>query len=425
MAEPDPSGSTTTSETHNAESSNHSTMVTESNTSFPLTVEKFNGQNYRHGRNAVMEEMQALEKNGTWELMDLPNGKKSVGCKWVFALKYNTDGVIERYKARLVAKGFTQTYGIDYTETFAPVAKLNTIRILLSLAANLDWPLHQLDIKNAFLNGKLEEEVFMDIPPGFSEGNEGKVCKLKKSLYGLKQSPRAWFDRFTRVVKGQGYNQGQSDHTMFTRHSEDGKRTILIVYVDDIILTGDNLVEIERLKKVLATEFEVKDLGELRYFLGMEVARSKKGISVSQRKYVLDLLEETGMLGCKPSDTPIEAGRRTKDDGNSVDKEGYQRLVGRLIYLSHTRPDIAFAVSLVSQYMHSPKETHLQAVYRILRYLKNSPGKGLFFQKNASKDVEIFTDADWAGSVEDRRSTTGYCAFVWRNLVTWRSKKQC
>ena len=198
----------------------------------------------------------------------------------------------------------------------------------------------------------------------------------------------------------------------------------MIVYVDDIILTGDNLVEIERLQQVLATEFEVKNLGELRYFLGMEVARSRKGISVSQRKYVFDFLAETGMLGCKPSDTPIEAGRRSEDDGSFIDKKRYQRLVGRLIYLSHTRPDIAFAVSLVSQHMHSPKEAHLQAVYRILRYLKNSPGKGLFFQKNASKDVEIFTDADWAGSKEDRRSTTGYCTFVWGNLVTWRSKKQ-
>ena len=162
---------------------------------------------------------------------------------------------------------------------------------------------------------------------------------------------------------------------MFTRHSKDGKRTILIVYVDDIILTGDNLVKIERLKHVLATEFEVKNLEKLRYFLGMKVARSKKGISVSQRKYILDLLAETDMLGCKPNDTPIEAGRRSEDDGSPVDKERYQRLIGRLIYLSHTRPDIAYAVSLVSQYMHSPKKAHLQAVYRILRYLKSSPGK--------------------------------------------------
>jgi hypothetical protein len=376
-------------------------------------------------RKAVMDEMKALETNETWDVMELPRGKRPVGCKWVFNVKYKADGTIERYKARLVAKGYTQTYGIDYTETFAPVAKLNTVRVLLSLAANLDWPLQQLDIKNAFLNGKLEEEVYMMLPPGFSKGNEGnKVCKLKKSLYGLKQSPRAWFDRFANVLKGQGYQQGQSDHTMFFKIFEDGTKTILIVYVDDIILTGDNTVEIERLKGGLAAEFEVKDLGQIRYFLGMEVARSKKGISVSQRKYVLDLLAETGMLGCKPCDTPVDSGRKTENAGEFVEKERYQKLVGKLIYLSHTRPDIAFAVSVVSQYMHDPRETHLEAVYRILRYLKGSPGKGLLFKKNEKREIEIFTDADWAGATDDRRSTTGYCTFVWGNLVTWRSKKQ-
>ncbi|RVW17578.1 Retrovirus-related Pol polyprotein from transposon RE1 [Vitis vinifera] len=376
-------------------------------------------------KEAVMEEIRALEKNETWEVMNLPRGKKPVGCKWIFTVKYKADGTVERYKARLVAKGFTQTYGIDYTETFAPVAKLNTIRVLLSLAANLDWPLHQFDIKNAFLNRELEEEVFMMLPPGFcKEEEETRVCKLKKSLYGLKQSPRAWFDRFAKVIKNQGYQQGQSDHTMFFKQSNDGRMTILIVYVDDIILTGDDTGEVERLKKVLATEFEVKDLGQMRYFLGMEVARSRKGISISQRKYVLDLLTKTGMLGCKPSDTPIKARNRMESDGKPVDREKYQRLVGRLIYLSHTRPDIAFAVSVVSQYMHSPKESHLEAVYKILRYLKGSPGRGLFFKKSDSKKVEIYTDADWAGAADDRRSTTGYCTYVWGNLVTWRSKKQ-
>ena len=170
--------------------------------------------------------------------------------------------------------------------------------------------------------------------------------------------------------------------------------------------------EVERLKKVLATEFEVKDLGQMRYFLGMEVARLRKGISISQRKYVLDLLTETGMIGCKPSDTPIKARKRTESNGKPVDRERYQRLVGRLIYLSHTRPDIAFAVSVVSQYMHSPKESHLEAVYKILRYLKGFPRRGLFFKKSDSKKVEIYTDADWAGSTDDRRFTTGYCTYV-------------
>jgi len=376
-------------------------------------------------RKEVLAEMEALESNKTWEVVELPKGKKAVGCKWVFTPKYCADGSLDKYKARLVAKGFTQVYGMDYTETFAPVAKLNTIRILFSLAANLDWPLHQMDVKNAFLNGELKEEVYMKMPPGFPGRKENQVCRLKKSLYGLKQSPRAWFERFTRVLKAQTYTQGQSDHTLFFKHLN-GKIVVLAVYVDDIVLTGDDPTEIDRVKKALNKEFQVKDLGQMKYFLGMEVARSKKGISISQKKYILDLLEETGMLGCRPSDTPIRADKISDDEdlGKAVDMGRYQRMVGKLIYLSHTRPDIAYAVSVVSQHSHDPKQKHLNEVYRILRYLKGSPGLGLLFKKSDKRSVEMLTDADWAGDQDDRRSTSGYVTYVWGNLVTWRSKKQ-
>ncbi|KAE8731219.1 Detected protein of unknown function [Hibiscus syriacus] len=377
-------------------------------------------------REVVFEELKALKKNDTWDLTPLPEGKRSIGSKWVFTIKYHTDGSVERYKARLVARGFTQTYGLDYKETFAPVAKLNTVRVLLSLAANLDCTLRQFDVKNAFLNGELEEEVFMEVPLGFDElKKDGRVCKLKKSIYGLKQSPRAWFERFTRAMKQHGYTQAQSDHIMFYKHNN-GKIAILIVYVDDIVMTGDNTVELESLKNFLSNQFEVKDIGQLKYFLGMEVARSSKGIIISQRKYVIDILKEIGLLGCKPVATPIDPNQKLeKEDGvEPVDKNRYQKLVGKLIYLDHTRPDIAFVVSLVSQFMHCPSERHFKAVYRILHYLKGSPGKGIMFSKNGSRRVEIFTDADWGGSSTDRRSTTGYCSFIWGNLVTWRSKKQ-
>ena len=376
---------------------------------------------------AVDEEIQALEKNHTWEITDLPRGKKPVGCKWIFTVKYKADGNVDRYKARLVAKGFTQSYGIDYQETFAPVVKLNTVRVLLSLAANLDWPLHQLDVKNAFLNGNLEEEVYMDIPTGLKmTWNSNQVCRLRKSLYGLKQSPRAWFDRFTKAVKGYGFSQCQSDHTLFVKHSSEGKLAIIIVYVDDIILTGNHEEEIDSLKTSLMKEFEIKDLGNLKYFLGMEIARSKKGIVVSQRKYILDLLNETGMLGCRPAETPMDTTVKLgeKDGSAPVDKGRYQRLVGKLIYLSHTRPDISFPVSMVSQFMNNPTEQHMTVVTKILRYLKMTPGKGLFFQRTTNREIDIYSDADWAGSITDRRSTSGYCSFVWGNLVTWRSKKQ-
>jgi hypothetical protein len=253
---------------------------------------------------AVKEELEALQKNGTWTLVPLPRGKKTVGCKWVFSIKHKADGSIDRYKARLVAKGYTQTYGI-YQETFSPVAKLTSIRVLLSLAANLDWPLHQFDVKNAFLHGDLEEEVYMDLPPGYTatSGDE-VVCKLQRALYGLKQSPRAWFGRFSLAMKKYGYQQSHSDHTLFLKRQR-GKVTALIIYVDDMIIMGDDSKEISSLQEQLATEFEMKNLGGLKYFLGIEVARSKQGICLSQRKYILDLLSEVGLLECKPADTPI------------------------------------------------------------------------------------------------------------------------
>ena len=183
-------------------------------------------------------EMQALIKNITWEVVKLKQGIKSIGCKWAFTFKYNSDGIIERYKARLVAKGYTQTYGIDYKETFDQVAKMNTICILISLAVNLDWSLLQHDIKNAFLHGDLDEEIYMKIPPGYEEnGYTSKVCRLRKALYGLKQSPRAWFGKFTQMMRILGYKQYNGDHTLFFKHFEPGEVTILIVYVDDLIIT--------------------------------------------------------------------------------------------------------------------------------------------------------------------------------------------
>ena len=265
----------------------------------------------------------------------------------------------------------------------------------------------------------------MELPPGFATSETaGKVCRLKKSLYGLKQSPRAWFDRFRHAVCDMGYMQCNGDHTVFYRH-QNQKITILAVYVDDIIITGDDEVEIVKLKGCLSKVFEVKDLGKLKYFLGIEVARSPKGIVLSQRKYTLDLLSDMGMLGCRAAPTPIDQNHKvTAMSGEPVDKERYQKLVGRLLYLCHTRPDIAYAVSIVSRYMHEPRSGHLDIVYRILRYLKGSPGKGLWFRSNGHLGVDGYSDADWASCLDDRRSTSGYCVFVGGNLVSWRSKKQ-
>lgn len=298
----------------------------------------------------VMEKMTTLKENGTWEVGELPKNKKTVGCKWVFTIKCKADGSIERYKARLVAKGFTQTYGIDYQETFAPVAKINCIRVLLSITVNFDWPLYQLDVKNAFLNGELEEDVFMNLPPGFEANlRSNKVCRLKKSLYGLKQSPKAWFEHFGKAVTGHGLRQSQADHTIFYRHTSHDKMVVLIVYVD-IILTSNDEGEMKSLKGKLANDFQIKDLGMLKYYLGMEFATLKQGILINQKKYIVDLLQEIGLLGCRTVETPTETNLKLQaaKDTEIEDKEKYQRLVGRFIYLSHTRPDTAFVINIVS-----------------------------------------------------------------------------
>ena len=411
---------------HNLSESNKSFVNQLSAVSIPNSVQE--ALTDSRWKAAMNEEMKSLQKNETWDLVDCPPGKKSVGCRWVYSVKYKSDGTIERFKARLVAKGYTQTYGVDYNETFAPVAKINTVRVLLSLAVNMDWPLKQFDVKNAFLHGELTEEIYMDLPPGcmVTEKEKGKVCRLRKSLYGLKQSPRAWFGRFTKSMRAVGYCQSNSDHTLFFKRNQD-KITALIVYVDDMVLTGNDLEEMKLLQEYLSKEFEMKDLGSLKYFLGIEVSRSKNGIFLSQRKYTLDLLKETGMSACQPIDTPMEEGLKLCVESNQipVDKGRYQRLVGRLMYLAHTRPDLAYALSVVSQFMHNPGEQHMNSVMRILRYLKSAPGKGIMFTKKEDwQNVSVYTDADWAGAIDDRRSTSGYFTFVGGNLVTWRSKKQ-
>ena len=246
---------------------------------------------------AMDEEMSAFEKNNTWEITALLQGKKAIGCRWVFTPKFRPDRMLERLKARLVAKGYTQTQGIDYGETFAPVAKFNTVRVLVALSAKCRWDILQLDVKNAFLHGELEEEVYMQLPPVYHLTDKpNQVCKLKKALYGLKQSPRAWFGRFTKAMIELKYHQARGDHALFIKHNAVGKTTILLVYVDDILITGGDTDEIQRLITALSRQFEMKELGQLKYFMGIEVAYSRDGISLSQHKYILDLLQETGQF---------------------------------------------------------------------------------------------------------------------------------
>ncbi|KAG7572452.1 Ribonuclease H-like superfamily [Arabidopsis suecica] len=380
-------------------------------------------------REAIAAERQAMEHNHTWEEGELPKGKKAVTSKWVFTIKYKSNGDIERYKARLVARGFTQTYGVDYLDTFAPVAKLHTVRVVLSLATNLEWELWQMDVKNAFLQGELEEEVYMRPPPGLEDKEApGKVLKLKKAIYGLKQSPRAWYHKLSTTLLGRGFKKSEADHTLFTLPSQEGI-VVILVYVDDIIISGNDKVGIQDTKDFLKSTFDIKDLGELKYFLGIEVCRSKEGLFLSQRKYTLDLLSQVGKLGAKPAKTPLEddykANRKGELDNKPFeDVTQYRRLVGKLIYLTITRPDICFAVNVVSQHMQAPTLHHWNMVTRILKYLKGAPGQGIWMGCNKNTELVGYCDADYAGDTKDRRSTTGYCTFIGGNLVTWRSKKQ-
>lgn len=232
---------------------------------------------HQHWVDAMNSELQALHQNGTWTITDLPACKSPIGCKWVYKIRYKYDGSIERFKVRLVAKGYTQVEGMDYFETFSPVAKVTTIRLLLALASTQKWHLHQLDVHNAFSHGNLEEEIYMQLPPGLSTQNPNQVCRLLKSIYGLKQSSRQWYACLSNALISKGFSQSASNSSLFTKHTN-SFFTAILVYVDDLIVTGNNLLEINAIKDFLHQSFKIKDLGYLKYFLGLEISRSHTGI---------------------------------------------------------------------------------------------------------------------------------------------------
>jgi hypothetical protein len=375
-------------------------------------------------KKAMDAEIAALEVNKTWTVVDLPCGKVPVGCKWVYKIKYHANGTIERYKARLVAKGYTQMEGVDYFDTFSPVAKMTTVRTLLAVAAVKGWHLEQLDVNNAFLHGDLNEEVYMSLPPGY-DTSSSKVCKLNKSLYGLKQASRQWYFKLSSALLSLGYKTSQADPSLYVK-SHGSSFTALLVYVDDIVLAGTSMEEIKSVKLFLDQQFKIKDLGQLRFFLGLEIARSSSGIFLNQRKYTLELLEDTGFLGSKPAVVPFDPHTKlsTTDGVPFDDPSEYRRLIGRLLYLTHTRPDISFSVQHLSQYVSTPLVPHYQAATRILRYLKSCPAKGVFFSSQSSLQLHGFADSDWACCPNTRRSITGYCVLLGNSLISWKSKKQ-
>jgi len=377
---------------------------------------------------AMDVEHQALLKNHTWQLVPRPKGKNIIGSKWVYKIKRKADGSIDRYKARLVAKGFKQRYGIDYEDTFSPVVKAATIRLILSIAVTNGWSLRQLDVQNAFLHGVLDEEVYMDQPPGYADKSfPDYVCKLKKALYGLKQAPRAWYARLCGKLISLGFKSSKADTSLFY-YNKGNQIIFVLVYVDDIIVASSSADATKALLSDLQRDFALKDLGDLHYFLGIEVKRNSGGLVLSQSKYATDILSRSGMDKCKAVDTPLPSTQKLSiKDGQLLcaqDATRYRSIVGALQYLTLTRPDISFAVNKVCQFLHAPTSTHFSAVKRILRYVRGTVKLGLHIRKSKSMMVSAFSDADWAGCVDDRRSTGGFAVFLGENLISWTARKQ-
>ena len=374
-------------------------------------------------------EIKSLKENDVWELAELPKGKKTVGSKWVYKVKTGADGSVERYKARLVAQGYTQKYGTDYNETFCPVVRLESLRALIALSVQFGLQLHQVDVTTAFLNGELEEEVYMQQPKGFiRKGEEHLVCKLKKSIYGLKQSPRCWNTALDEQLKEMGFVQSTSDPCIYA--DEGGDSFFIGVYVDDIVLAGSNLERIRNVKEILSQKFDIKDMGKLHYFLGIEVLQKQKtgDIWIGQSNYTENLLKKCNMQDSKPVSTPADASQKlvnAADGEECVKQQQYQSIVGSLLYLSvSSRPDITYSVSTLAKFSSQPNKQHWTALKRVLRYLKGTVHYGITYTRKSSKECVGYSDADWAGDLDDRKSTSGYLFQVSGGAVTWRSKKQ-
>ncbi|XP_065846872.1 uncharacterized protein [Euphorbia lathyris] len=380
----------------------------------------------QHWREAMQHEYNALIENGTWELVPSDEGKNVIGNRWVFCVKLNPDGSVSRYKARLVAKGFHQRPGLEFEQTYSPVIKPTTIRLLLSIAVSNYWFITQLDVSNAFLHGTIDEIIHMEQPPGFVDPQfPNHVCRLRKSLYGLKQAPRMWHKCLTSALVQLGFVCSKADSSLYC-FTGGQSRIFCLIYVDDILVTGNDTNAIAKLIEKLQGKFAIKNLGRLSYFLGLEAHWSENVLTLNQHKYIHDLLLKSAMSDSKAISTPAcSSTKLSLSVGEPFNDPGlYRSMVGGLQYVAITRPDVSFAVNKVSQFMHQPTTEHWKAVKRILRYLRSTPDHGLRIQRSRSLDITGYTDADWGGDIDDRKSTSGYAVYVGPNLVSWRSRKQ-
>ncbi|GJU61841.1 ribonuclease H-like domain-containing protein [Tanacetum coccineum] len=357
-------------------------------------------------KEAMLDEYNALITNGTWVLVPRPANVNVVRSMWLFKHKFNANDSLSRYKARLVANGCIQQQSIDCDETFNPVVKPATIRTVLSLAVSRNWPIHHLDVKNDFLHGHLSEIVYMHQPPGFVDPNKPDyVFHLQRSLFGLKQAPRAWFQLFSSYATRVGFQHSKTDSSLFVFH-RGSDIAYLLLYMDDIILTASSSAFLQRIIASLHNEFAMKDLGSLNYFLGISAQRSTSGLFLSQSKFAEEILERAHMQNCNPDPTL------------------YRSLAGALQYLTFTRPNLSYAVQQACLYMHDPRDPHLNTLKRILRYVRGTLDYGLQLHVSSTTQLSAYTDADWVGCLVTRRSTSGYCVFLGDNLLSWSAKRQ-
>jgi hypothetical protein len=393
----------------------------------PRTVEEaLSGPNSDQWKQAMDDEYRSLLENDTWDLVDSTPGIKPIPVKWVFKIKKDAAGKIERYKARLVVKGFMQREGIDFDEVFAPVSKHTSLRTLLAKAAAEDLELQQLDIKTAFLNGELEEQVYMKQPPGYEEGGPNKVCHLKKTLYGLKQAPRAWHLKLKEELHKLGAQVSDADPGLYIHHGKDAI-VYMIIWVDDILMASKSMAAINAVKKSLMTTFDARDLGDAKFFVGLSIERDRanRTIKIAQKLAITDLVHKFGLKDAKGRGVPMSvATKLTRDEENPLDttKFPYSELVGSLLYLTVcTRPDIAQAVGCLSRYMATPAVSHWTAALGVLRYLATTQDFGLKFSGGG---FHGYADADYAGDVDTRRSTTGYVFILNGGAISWSSRLQ-
>jgi hypothetical protein len=397
------------------------------------------GPDWLFWEKAIFEELRTLEEAGTWELVDPPSGANIVGSKWVFRVKKDAAGHVVRFKARLVAQGFSQVPGVDYFDTFAPVAKLASIRTVLAMAAELDFELHQIDIKSAYLNGELtkDENIYMKQPPGYPAPNSsGKVCHLLKTLYGLKQSGRRWYQKLVEIlVKRLAFVRSDVDQAVFYRHGGDNSHAtiIVVVHVDDCTIAASTLSLVVAFKRQIAQHVEITDLGELHWLLGIEIKRDRerRTIHLSQRSYIDSIIARYNFQDLKPVSTPMETSTRlstsqapaTTLEIAKMRDVPYLEAVGSLMYASlGTRPDISFAVQTVSRFSKNPGLTHWDAVKRIFRYLKGTAD--LWLSYGVVKDKLVgYADAD-GSMAEDRHAISGYAFMLFGGAVSWSAKRQ-